>query len=789
MSSQRMRRSPTNSARGSPIVAGSTCAECRRLKIRCDRKVPCEQCKRRGCASICPEGQLVPAHANGNNRVIGQVPANIDAIYQKLSSFQQRITELEEALQNTHGLVSEDVHPLLAPDLVRLTKEEEDPSNDKASDAGHHQDEEMMTLSRGSIVKGPSDSSRYFGPGASTCALLTPVSVAALTVVQSPVLSAFAFLAPSSSTASRPQLEAHLPPQDTLRQMINSYFKYSLSLFQPLTPALVTDLCITPPVDSLTSPRLALLFAILALSAQQDPNPPSDWLDATTYYTLSNAALSLADPQASMVIETVECLGIQSLFLLRLDESIPSERAWTVLGLAIRSAQAVHRDCKHWGFDDATIQRRRRTFYELWTFDIVLSSALGRPPTLNRFQVDCEMPIDDAVSMGQNPAFYRWKHQLWTTTVLEIGTSVLSSIKTPAYSTIVSLDKQFRAAPLPDSLSRASNPCVNVNPSSYQDYASRLQEHEIYLFNNYMLSMLHHVFFSRALIESAEDIFKSPYLRSVMTVHDGSKSIIRQLVWLSQNEAEALKILTCWRMCLLRGLISLASLLVKASKSSLAIDCFSDFEVGCELLLLSPSTPQPVQKIISRLYRSALTAMQEAHGNQIVPSARLVSLTREVPDPIVPPSLPPFSTSSALSTPSTDGRPHSAQSSHSHPEIAAHTFVVPSQAGHRMSRSVGVPPALQTGCDDGHWNFNDYVRMHSNGETLFVRTENDAMTTPLSYHTPHPTPYEGVDFNHLFAYSTPQTTSPMSAGTPAGPHNINEMDNPTWEQLMIRIGL
>jgi hypothetical protein len=202
--------------------------------------------------------------------------------------------------------------------------------------------------------------------------------------------------------------------------------------------------------------------------------------------------------------------------------------------------------------------------------------------------------------------------------------------------------------------------------------------------------------------------------------------------------------------------------------------------------------------------------MQEASGNQIVPSARLVSLTREIPDPIVPPSLPSFYTSSALSTPSTDGRPHSAQSSHSHPELATtatHTFMVPSQAGHRLSRSVGVPPAIQTNCGDSQqWHFNDYVRMHSHGgETLFVRTDNSGpmtATTPvLPYHTPHPTPYEDVDFNHLFAYSAPphsQNTSPMSAGTPAAgvggphsshPHHLNEMDNPTWEQLMIRIGL
>ncbi|KAI0038820.1 hypothetical protein FA95DRAFT_1567539 [Auriscalpium vulgare] len=30
-----------------------SCAECRRLKIRCDRQAPCETCTKKGCAAIC----------------------------------------------------------------------------------------------------------------------------------------------------------------------------------------------------------------------------------------------------------------------------------------------------------------------------------------------------------------------------------------------------------------------------------------------------------------------------------------------------------------------------------------------------------------------------------------------------------------------------------------------------------------------------------------------------------------------------------------------------------------
>ena len=33
-----------------------SCAECRRLKLKCDRVWPCTPCQRRGCSAICPDG-------------------------------------------------------------------------------------------------------------------------------------------------------------------------------------------------------------------------------------------------------------------------------------------------------------------------------------------------------------------------------------------------------------------------------------------------------------------------------------------------------------------------------------------------------------------------------------------------------------------------------------------------------------------------------------------------------------------------------------------------------------
>ncbi|KAH8801812.1 hypothetical protein DL96DRAFT_781178 [Flagelloscypha sp. PMI_526] len=40
------------------------CAECKRLKLKCDKKVPCGSCVRRECSSICPTGILISRQAS-----------------------------------------------------------------------------------------------------------------------------------------------------------------------------------------------------------------------------------------------------------------------------------------------------------------------------------------------------------------------------------------------------------------------------------------------------------------------------------------------------------------------------------------------------------------------------------------------------------------------------------------------------------------------------------------------------------------------------------------------------
>lgn len=86
-----------------------SCAECRRLKLRCDRNVPCEKCTKRGCAAICPNGSL--ATGRTNNRF---VLANTEQLHAQIESMTRRIQELENGLGTVYATISKEKHPLLS---------------------------------------------------------------------------------------------------------------------------------------------------------------------------------------------------------------------------------------------------------------------------------------------------------------------------------------------------------------------------------------------------------------------------------------------------------------------------------------------------------------------------------------------------------------------------------------------------------------------------------------------------------------------------------------------------
>ncbi|THU95168.1 hypothetical protein K435DRAFT_666942, partial [Dendrothele bispora CBS 962.96] len=84
-----------------------SCAECRRLKIKCDKQIPCTSCHHRGCAVLCPNGSL--STGQGTRSVV----AATEHLHRRISRLSSRIHQLEDALAALHAKHSREPHPLL----------------------------------------------------------------------------------------------------------------------------------------------------------------------------------------------------------------------------------------------------------------------------------------------------------------------------------------------------------------------------------------------------------------------------------------------------------------------------------------------------------------------------------------------------------------------------------------------------------------------------------------------------------------------------------------------------
>ncbi|KAH9958911.1 hypothetical protein BGW80DRAFT_137705 [Lactifluus volemus] len=85
-----------------------SCAECRRLKLKCDQKFPCAKCVKRGCAAICPNGTLARGRTGH-----GVSSANNEQLNAQIEHMRRRIRELEQGLSEVYATVSNETHPLL----------------------------------------------------------------------------------------------------------------------------------------------------------------------------------------------------------------------------------------------------------------------------------------------------------------------------------------------------------------------------------------------------------------------------------------------------------------------------------------------------------------------------------------------------------------------------------------------------------------------------------------------------------------------------------------------------
>ncbi|KAF8215723.1 fungal-specific transcription factor domain-containing protein [Mycena galopus ATCC 62051] len=551
--------------RKKPGRVPTSCAECRRLKLRCDKNVPCGKCVSRGCGSICPDGHLTSG--KGNRLVL----ANTEELHHRIERLCSRIRDLEDGLRHLQEAVSDRPHPLLRPDLLNLktsswppqcASEGTSPSSDSRNSAStpvtgdspdptqSRTEEENLIDAFGTLTIGLHGEASFLGQTARSEYLFRAMAkIQPSPTVLPPRLSRriieSSFPDSDSDTFDEDlgrEVFDLLPPLSEAIRLCDMYLEHGNYLPVTLMRTELIDEILEAVYRAGSSESrknhhaLSLLFIVFAIAAILDPSKHPYSVEAQEYYYLSRAALSLASPMRDTTRAAIQALIHMAQYRDLSDwEGTSSNSSWIYIGTAVRLAHGIglHLDSSRWKLSEEASDRRNRLFWQLFAYDTWLSSSLGRPPSMSLNFVDAPYPKDlcgpETVPAGESDK--ECSYALWTAKYSVFMHSVVVSAfgcKVPSYNTILDLDRKVRDFYIPVHLRPTCGPTCGIEntPSAYKQMQRllALSTKESTLLN------LHRAYFAQALQDKPDDLANHRFIPSVMAAYRSAWRLIRSLV-------------------------------------------------------------------------------------------------------------------------------------------------------------------------------------------------------------------------------------------------------------------
>lgn len=629
-------------------AARLSCAECRRLKLRCDRAVPCSSCVKRGCGAICPDGSLTTGQ--GNRFVL----ASTQELHEKIAELAVRVRELEDALRSSHSRLSVEQHALLTEELLKIKAplQRELPSN-RDPNAVTVKKEEVdpeVVDAFGSLQISVSGKSKYFGQIANSWYFLQNElrpgedgepddALIDLSNVLSPEILTRASAFPISSTSHNDDVNAqslywYLPPSDIATALRSTYFSHAAWMYNPISvdafdtqvftplyaqgPTTITD-------EPIHSHRLSLMFMVLAIGSLMNTSIPAYNRDAEKYHQLARAALFNTTIFDEPTINAVQALYLMVFYLFLADRHGTSSGArWAIMGIAVKVGQSIglHRDSGRWKVDPQETQQRRELFWELFTYDSWQCLTFGRPPSFALPHIDCKMPFLNDTS--EENSFHAWKHRFTSECMNSLHDQAFVA-KMPRYATVLQLDRKLRAFPVPPILQIAGFGSSQPRQSAHPDTIMlTLQRHIVLAIRETNLLYLHRSFFARAISDHPKDPLGSPYGTSVIAAYRSAGSLVALMRNLhTQLPEPSERIWFLWTHMFSCAIV-LGSIVTRCPSMSLAPSALVQLDSACELFSKAARGFRAVRvlDIMLHLQEKAHTSLEEFRRGLGVPSAR-----------------------------------------------------------------------------------------------------------------------------------------------------------------------
>ncbi|KAI0065622.1 hypothetical protein BV25DRAFT_1906166 [Artomyces pyxidatus] len=592
-----------------------SCAECRRLKLRCDRGIPCSSCVKRGCGAICPDGSLTTGQ--GNRFVL----ASTQELHEKITELCSRVRELEDGLRASHTQNSSEPHPLLSDELLRVKAplQREAPARNPTIINQQEEDNNPDVVdSFGTLSITQTGHTKYYGQFANSWYFLqneqpdeeTNDTIAAEVrgILPAEILqfSASFPLSPINEVSMDVvgdrlrNLHWYLPSADKAAGLRDTYYTHAAWMYDPIPVSefnatvhsfLYRSPGAVPPPDVeesvvVHSSRLSLMFMVLAIGSLMDSRLPAYSADAEKYYQLARAALFQTSIFDEPTLGAVQALFLMTyyLFLAERHGSSAGSR-WAIMGMAIKLSQSIglHRDTGRWKIEATETQRRRELFWELFVYDSWQCLTFGRPPAFVMPQVDCKMPYTHEPSVDD--AFNAWKHR-FSSECMSVVHDQAFGAKTPTYATILQLDRKLRAYQVPPVLQIAGfgSSCSEPKLGSYPESVPLiLQRHIVLAIREMNLLYMHRSFFARALSDHPKDPLGSPYGTSVIAAYRSAGSLIALMRNLHSQLKEPMERMWFLWTHMFSCAIILGAIVTRCPSLSLAPSALVQLDSACEL--------------------------------------------------------------------------------------------------------------------------------------------------------------------------------------------------------------
>ncbi|KIK09061.1 hypothetical protein K443DRAFT_672096 [Laccaria amethystina LaAM-08-1] len=558
---------------------GLSCAECRRSKLKCDRVFPCQSCQRRGCANICPDGTLA---ATKGNKVLMAHAQRLSETNKTLTS---RIHELESALAQAHAK-DDGTHPLLQPDL------------NLNPDGDHDNNLQHVSEAIGSLSIGLDGQSKYHGESAGSEYFqdLLPSSQREWSSDSQQfdlpreildLMNAFPF-GLKDCPHSKNVFIQYIPSRDRAQELASLYYTNIAWMYDPIIEQDFTTTILDliygttgfPSLDTLHSHRLSVFFILLANGMVFDSHPSSPNL-GRQYHALARAALSLDSILLEATCATVQALFLMFRFIYNADRSCNEER-WLLTGLSARLSQTIglQRDSANWSLPADEVQRRRRLFWDLFTWDSWSGVVNGRPAALMIQHTDCQFPddLDSSIKPTGEVDFgwHAWKVR-YAATCLTASAHHVFSPRTPPYTALLEIDKKIRKFAMPSHL-RSPTRNSETGRSWSTDPSRAMQQYCALCLRESNLLYIHRSYFVQAIRQDPDNPLRHKYAPSVLATYRSACRLISSLKGLYPIHPRISSY--CWYFWsgIFSACIVLGALVVESPGCTLAGDALRELE-------------------------------------------------------------------------------------------------------------------------------------------------------------------------------------------------------------------